>query len=253
VFAFRDAQGRVEGAFTDRHRHLGGGPSAPLDLASACDDVAESFLLVADALVNGRDDPADPSASPRVTSPPRLVPMHQVHGAVVAVVDEPALGGDVPVADALVTSLPGIVLVVRVADCVPVLLADPGAGVVAAVHAGRPGLVAGVVPQAVRTMRATGAESIQAWVGPHVCGACYEVPAQMREEVADAVPQAWAETSWGTPSVDIGAGVRAQLRQHEVHPVVAVPRCTREDLDLYSYRRQGTESGRLGGLVWVRP
>jgi copper oxidase (laccase) domain-containing protein len=75
----------------------------------------------------------------------------------------------------------------------------------------------------------------------------------MREEVAAAVPQAWAETSWGTPSVDIGAGVRAQLRQLEVHPVVAVPRCTREDLDLYSYRRQGTESGRLGGLVWVRP
>jgi len=179
--------------------------------------------------------------------------MHQVHGADVAVVDDQLLSRhDVPVADALVTRLPGVVLVVRIADCVPVLLADPDAGVVAAVHAGRPGLAAGVVSAAVSAMRGCGASQIRAWVGPHVCGGCYEVPASMREEVSALVPEAWAETSWGTPALDIGAGVVAQLSRHDV-TVEDRSRCTVEDEDLFSYRRQGTESGRLGGLVWMRP
>jgi polyphenol oxidase len=261
VFAFRDAHRRVDVAFTDCHRDLGGGPSASLgpadtslDLAGPADRCTEDLRLVADALARGHADREDPSALSVRTPPPHLATMHQVHGATVAVVDQPALSRHgAPVADALVTSLPGVALLVRVADCVPVLLADATAGVVAAVHAGRPGLVAGVVPEAVRAMRARGATSIRAWVGPHVCGSCYEVPESMREEVAATVRQAWAETSWGTPSVDIGAGVRAQLRQHDVHPVVDVQRCTLEDPDLYSYRRQGNDAGRLGGLVWIRP
>jgi YfiH family protein len=157
-----------------------------------------------------------------------------------------------PTGDALVTREPGTVLMVRVADCVPVLLADPGAGVVAAVHAGRPGMVAGVVPAAVAAMRSAGASDLHAGVGPHVCGACYEVPEEMRAEARAAVPEAYAETSWGTPALDIGAGVRAQLAAAGVVTVDA-SRCTIEDEDLYSYRRQGKASGRLAGLVWVRP
>jgi YfiH family protein len=179
--------------------------------------------------------------------------MHQVHGADVAVVDAELLGRrETPVADGLVTTLPGVVLLVRVADCVPVLLADVEAGVVGAAHAGRPGLVAGVVPRTVEAMRGLGAARVRAWVGPHVCGGCYEVPEQMRSDVAAVVPESFAETSWGTPAVDIGAGVVAQLAGVGVETVDA-SRCTREDDDLYSYRRQGRESGRLGGLVWVRP
>ena len=125
----------------------------------------------------------------------------------------------------------------------------------AAVHAGRPGLVAGVVPEAVRVMRASGASTIRGWMGPHVCGDCYEVPATMRDDVSSVVPEAWAETSWGTPSVDIGAGVAAQLRRLGVDVVdaPAAPRCTVEDDDLFSYRRQGDAAGRLGGLIWMRP
>jgi copper oxidase (laccase) domain-containing protein len=89
-----------------------------------------------------------------------------------------------------------------------------------------------------------------------VCGGCYEVPEQMRSEVAAVVPEAYAETSWGTPAVDIGAGVVAQLRAADglEAPVelVEVGRCTLEDDDLFSYRRQGSESGRLAGVVRVR-
>ena len=100
---------------------------------------------------------------------------------------------------------------VRVADCVPLVLADAEAGVIAAVHSGRPGMVLDIATRTVEVMREHGATHITAWLGPHVCGRCYEVPAAMRDEVAAAVPESWAETSWGTPAVDIGAGVRAQL------------------------------------------
>jgi copper oxidase (laccase) domain-containing protein len=80
----------------------------------------------------------------------------------------------------------------------------------------------------------------------------------MRADVTAVVPESYAETSWGTPSVDIGAGVVAQLRAaggpwETPVEVVEVTRCTREDDDLFSYRRQGPESGRLAGVVRVRP
>ena len=140
---------------------------------------------------------------------------------------------------------------VRAADCVPVLLVDAEAGVVGAAHCGRPGLLAGVVPQAVRAMHDLGATTVTAWVGPHVCGACYEVPAAMQEEVAAAVPSALATTSWGTPSLDLGAGVHAQLGELGV-VVNDVSRCTRESEDLFSYRRDGSAAGRLAGMVRLR-
>ena len=243
MFAYQETRGQVEIAFTDRHGGISGGPFASLNLSSSSDDdpeaVKRNLTLLADTLAAGA----------RVR---RLVLMDQVHGAEVHVVDEDNLDGPTPHCDGLVTTLPGVVLVCRVADCVPVLLADSQAGVVAAVHAGRPGLAAGVVPRALDVMRRQGAEDIEAWLGPHVCGSCYEVPASMRAEVAAKVPESFAETSWGTPSVDIGAGLLAQLGREGV-PAVDVGRCTIEDDDLYSYRRQGEASGRMGGLVWLRP
>jgi copper oxidase (laccase) domain-containing protein len=83
-----------------------------------------------------------------------------------------------------------------------------------------------------------------------VCGACYEVPDRLRAEVSALVPESYAETSWGTPALDIGAGVRAQLLAAGC-AVVDASRCTLEDEDLFSYRRQGRLSGRLAGLVRV--
>jgi hypothetical protein len=101
-------------------------------------------------------------------------------------------------------------------------------------------------------MRHLGAVRLTAWLGPRACGRCYEVPSQLREEVAAAVPASWSETSWGTPALDLAAGIAAQLDGLAAE-VVDVDRCTIEDRDFYSYRRQGTRSGRHGGLVWVRP
>jgi YfiH family protein len=246
VFAFSDDRGPVSVAFTDRWGGVSGAPYSSLNLAAVGGDdrsaVRENLGRVMEAFAGA----ADASAAS----------MHQVHGAEVAVVEvDPGAavaGADgLPRVDGLVTALSEVTLVVRVADCVPVLVADPARGVVAGLHAGRPGLVAGVVPAGVAAMRALGADDLVAWVGPHVCGRCYEVPEAMRAEVVAAVPEAWAETSWGTPAVDVGAGVVAQLRAAGAE-VVDASRCTRESADLYSYRRDGAAAGRMAGLVRVR-
>ena len=249
MFAFRDVRGVVDVAFTDRHGGVSRGSFSSLNLAqSGADDIAaveENIRRVTEAFAG---TPAGQRPAPVVAR------MHQVHGADVEVVDAAFLEstGSPAESDGLVTATPGVVLMVRVADCVPVLLADVAAGVVGAAHAGRPGMVAGIVPATVQRMRSLGAKKIVAWVGPHVCGSCYEVPDAMRAEVASIVSEAYAETSWGTPALDVGAGVRAQLATAGVD-VVDAGRCTIEDVDLFSYRRQGAGSGRLAGLVWLRP
>jgi YfiH family protein len=191
LFAYLDSRGPVDVAFTDRHGGVSTGPFASLNLAHGGADqaasVAENLRLVAAGLAAETGGPV-----------PAIALMRQVHGAQVAVVDEPAVSAaDAPECDGLVTRLPGIALTVRVADCVPVLLADLDAGVVGAAHAGRPGLVAGIVPATVARMRSEGATRLRAWVGPHVCSRCYEVPADMRDDVAGVVPESCGATSGG--------------------------------------------------------
>jgi len=183
--------------------------------------------------------------------PESVVWMRQVHGREVAVADRP-FGEEPPPLDGVVTTRRGLALAVLTADCTPVLLADPYAGVVGAAHAGRPGLVAGVVPALVAAMLELGADSgqIVARTGPSVCGRCYEVPEKMREDVASVVPEAYATTSWGTPAVDMAAGVRAQLARLGVTALDQSPVCTRESDDHFSYRRSNT-TGRLGSYVWL--
>jgi YfiH family protein len=172
--------------------------------------------------------------------------MHQVHGADVHLVetaDQPA-----PDVDALVTVQPAIALLARAADCVPVLLvADEG--VIGAVHAGREGVRRGVVPAAVARVREAGGTGVRAWIGPHICGSCYEVPDAMRAEVAAVVPATRATTGWRTPALDLGAGVRSQLEEAGC-AVLEVGGCTREDDTLHSHRRDGRAAGRLAGVVW---
>ena len=250
MFAFQDALGPVEVAFTDRHGGTSGGSFASLNLAEPGSAAAGSTDEERDAVRRNVEIVVAAFTGSDGSGPaPSVVRMRQVHGADVHIV---TARSEIPTGDALVTADTGTVLMVRVADCVPILLADPEARVVAAVHAGRPGMVGGVVLAAVAAMRSAGARQLHAWVGPHVCGSCYEVPEQMRAEASAVVPAAYAETSWGTPALDIGAGVRAQLAEAGVTTVDA-SRCTIEDEDLFSYRRQGAASGRLAGLVWVRP
>lgn len=184
--------------------------------------------------------------------PERMAYMSQVHGGDVAVLERPPVPGEpVPVADAMVTRVPGLALVVLTADCVPVLLAD-GSGVVGVAHAGRKGVEACVVTAVVDAMRRLGAEppDVAAVVGPAVCGLCYEVPAQMRDAVSALVPAARATSRAGTPALDLPAGVAAQLDAAGVGSVERMADCTAETASLFSHRRDAV-TGRFAGVVWT--
>ena len=238
----RESASGAHFGFTDRWGGVSAAPYEELNLGGAVGDDP-------DAVGTNRDL----AAKSLGVEPDRVVWMNQVHGADVAVVDRPwGYSAPVPSVDAIVTTRRGLALAVLTADCVPVLLADPDAGVAAAAHAGRPGMIAGVVPAALRAMTERGADPsrIVARTGPTVCGRCYEVPEAMRAEVSAVEPAAYAETSWGTPAVDVGAGVHAQLERLGVRDRQQSPVCTLESRDHFSYRRDRT-TGRLAGYVWL--
>jgi YfiH family protein len=186
--------------------------------------------------------------------------MRQVHGSDVAyvaagtdsVAGNPLGAAPAPAVDAIFTDVPGLPLGVLVADCAPVLIADPQARIVGAAHAGREGTADGVVLALVRAMIEAGADlaRLRAAIGPAICGGCYEVPAQLRARIADAVPQASCVTRKGSPGIDIRSGVVAQLAEAGVPAVSRDPRCTTETPALYSYRRDGL-TGRFAGLAWL--
>ncbi|MFF6876538.1 peptidoglycan editing factor PgeF [Streptomyces sp. NPDC012474] len=238
----RESASGAHFGFTDRWGGVSAAPYEELNLGGAVGDDP-------DAVRTNRDL----AAKSLGIEPDGVVWMNQVHGADVAVVDGPwESSAPVPSVDAIVTTRRGLALAVLTADCVPVLLADPVAGVAAAAHAGRPGMIAGVVPAALRAMTDLGAEPsrIVARTGPTVCGRCYEVPEAMRAEVSAVEPAAYAETSWGTPAVDVTAGVHAQLDRLGVREREQSPVCTLESRDHFSYRRDRT-TGRLAGYVWL--
>ncbi|MFI1926516.1 peptidoglycan editing factor PgeF [Streptomyces sp. NPDC020377] len=228
-------------AFTDRWGGVSAAPYEELNLGGAVGDDPDAVRVNREL-----------AAKSLGLDPGPVVWMNQVHGNDVAEVDGPWTTGLTPPVDGLVTATRGLALAVLTADCVPVLLADPVAGVVAAAHAGRPGMVKGIVPAAIDAMESLGAvpSRIVARTGPAVCGRCYEVPEAMRAEVAAVEPAASAETSWGTPAVDVIAGVHAQLDRLGVHDRERSPVCTRESNDHFSYRRDRS-TGRLAGYVWL--
>ncbi|MFH8695634.1 peptidoglycan editing factor PgeF [Streptomyces chartreusis] len=237
----RDTVSGAHFAFTDRWGGVSAAPYEELNLGGAVGD--DPGTVTANREIAAKSLGLDPGD---------VVWMNQVHGSDVAVVDGPWRDRPVPEVDAIVTARRGLALAVLTADCVPVLLADPVAGIAAAAHAGRPGMIAGVVPAALRAMTELGADParIVARTGPAVCGRCYEVPDAMRAEVAAEEPTAYAETSWGTPAVDVAAGVHAQLARLGVHDRAQSPVCTLESGDHFSYRRDRT-TGRLAGYVWL--
>ncbi|MET8141219.1 peptidoglycan editing factor PgeF [Sphaerisporangium sp. NPDC005288] len=227
-------------AFTDRHGGVSARPYDTRNLGGAVGD--DPSAVARNRALTAGEFGLDPGA---------VVFMRQVHSPDVAYVTEP-FAQQPPALDGVCTDRPGLGLAVLVADCAPVLLADPARGLVGAAHSGRAGTVAGVVPALVAAMRARGAGDLVALVGPMACGACYEVPGEMRAEVAEELPEAWSVTREGTPALDLRAGIAAQLKRAGVADVRHDARCTIETGDLYSYRREHI-TGRFAGYVWLTP
>lgn len=233
----------VAGVFTAR---AGGASLPPYDGLNLGMHVGEEW----DRVFANRNLLADAAGLPRGS----LAFARQVHGAKVAVVERlssRARDRGIAGVDALVTARPGIALVVLAADCLPVLLVDPVAGVAAAAHAGRQGLAAGVLQATVTAMAGLGATAARtmAVLGPAACGRCYELPAALADAVDRAAPGARATTRAGTASVDLRAGATTVLRATGITAVTTVGGCTIEQpARFFSYRRDGV-TGRHGAVV----
>lgn len=173
-----------------------------------------------------------------------LVTLYQIHSAQAVTVSAPWDIPSNPKADALATDKRGIALGILTADCAPVLLADPGAHVIGAAHAGWSGALAGVTESVVAAMERLGArrERISAAIGPCISRASYEVGPEFKPRfiAADPANERFFERSRreGHWQFDLPAYIAQRLRQSGVGVVEALPSCTyAEEADFFSYRR----------------
>ena len=160
-------------------------------------------------------------------------------------------------ADGIVSLVPGVLLAIRTADCVPILLAGADGRVVAAVHAGWRGVVGDIVGRAVRVLGEAGVDParVLAAIGPCISAAHFEVG----EEVADAfvmakLPEALQRRQeWPKPHIDLQAAVRRQLERAGVSQIDGHALCTVRDADdFFSHRRDEGRTGRMIGLIAPR-
>ncbi len=201
-----------------------------------------------------------------------IVQVKQVHGGVAVRASDAvrARAAGAPLeADALVARAADRVAVgVRVADCVPVLVADPRTGDVAAIHAGWRGVVAGVIGAAVRRLadqedgeaqeaqedgENEGRGALVAAIGPCIGACCFEVGPEVGEQLGFVVRRTSTPAGAGDKAyVDLRAAVRAQLAALGVTQVDDVPGCTKHEARFHSFRRDGANSGRMLAAIAAR-
>lgn len=172
-----------------------------------------------------------------------VVTLYQTHSATALAVSG-AIAGDLPKADAVVTTTPGVVVGALAADCCPILFADPQAKVVAAAHAGWRGAVAGIAEATVERMIAAGAERarIVAAIGPCIGAAAYEVGPEFEAELLAQSPANAVHfrrpTADGRAHFDLPGYVLARLGRLGLAQVENASICTYENESrLFSYRR----------------
>lgn len=200
-------------------------------------------LRSGDALDRVRENRARAAAALDV-SPDRLVTARQVHSTTALVVTAPWNNETAPEADAIVTDRPGLLLGVLTGDCGPVLLADPEARVIGAVHAGWRGALGGIVEAAVDTMTRLGAAPtrIVAAIGPCIAQVSYEVGPEFvtRFQAEDPASAGFFATASDTanPLFDLKTYIAVRLNRAGVSRIDTLPydTCAEEDL-FFSFRR----------------
>jgi YfiH family protein len=227
----------VTAAFTTRAGGVSDAPYASLDLALHVGDDESAVQANRKATAYALGIDAD-----------RVSWCDQAHGDTVATVTEP--GRTYDATDGLVTAGRDLPLAVLAADCVPVLLADPRHGIVAAVHAGRRGLVQGVVEVAVGTMLDLGArrEDVVGAVGPAIGPCCYEVG----RDVAEPFRARFGDDIVRDGKLDLWRAAEIALTEAGVATVERTDLCTSCHPELFfSHRRDGAHTGRQGLIAYV--
>jgi YfiH family protein len=229
---------RVGAAFTLRQ---GGASLPPFDSLNVGAHVGDEPAAVAEnrrRVTRVLDLPAEPSW------------LQQVHGQEVLDLDRspPATP-----ADAAVTRVVGRVLVVQVADCLPVLLAARSGRAVGCAHCGWRGLASGVLEATVRALGSDAGE-IDAWLGPAIGAGAFEVGEEVRAAFLahdERAAQAFTANARGRWQCDLAAIARQRLAALGVHSVFGGDLCTYSDAErFYSFRRDG-RCGRMAALIWL--
>ena len=192
-----------------------------------------------------------------------MLSVKQVHGTDALIVDRPLTGTDrfLGAWDALITDQPGITVVVRTADCVPVLIYDRGRKAVAAVHAGWRGALAGIVPRTIQSMVArfgVQTRNLRVSIGPSAGSCCYEVDQAVLTPLRSSRPD-WVsllrDDRGSKAKLDLKALVRRQTEESgiPVQQITVVNVCTICHPALFhSYRREGRVNGTmLNGITLV--
>ena len=181
--------------------------------------------------------------------------LRQVHGTTVLRFDAaPVAGASEPVADAAVTSVPGVVLALLTADCLPVVFAAADGSEVAAAHAGWRGLADGMLEDTVAAMNTPPAQ-LRAWLGPAAGPQDYEIGEEVYHAFVGHDPgaeAAFVATRAGHWKVDLFALARQRLQAAglDAASIHGGTVSTMADPDLYSHRRD-RRTGRMATLVWM--
>jgi YfiH family protein len=241
---------RATHGFSDRRGGVSAAPFAALNLSANVNDdpaaVAHNRALALEALG---------------LSGVRLARLRQVHSSEVVTVTCDSDPEHLPMADALVTKMRDVALVIETADCYPVLLEDSDAGVIGAAHCGWRGTAGRILERALEAMLALGArpERVQAAIGPGICGAQYAVGAEVPERFAtagfprDAFLEATGDSSRSDTKqffVNLERANRWLLTRNGVPEanIYSLGRCSTEE-DFFSYRRDQGRTGRMWSVI----
>jgi len=189
----------------------------------------------------------------------QVVTARQVHGANVAVVDGAQAGTIVSNTDALASNVSGVVLLLRFADCLPVMLYDPRHRAVALAHAGWRGCLSGVVANTLEKLRqayGTDPTELIACLGPAIGPCCYQVGPDVTAKIEQAFPEhdglVMAQAD-GSVHFDLPGAVRRQLRQAGVREIEDGSLCTCCHTGaFFSHRAEGSRTGRFAAVLGVR-
>jgi uncharacterized protein, YfiH family len=241
IFPDWPAPSRVHAAVTTRlGPGLSTGPFERFNLGLRTGDSADAVHSNRGALQQALALPA----------PPRW--LRQVHGVTVAELG-PLPSADEPQADAAVSHIPGTVLSILTADCLPVLFCTDDGSEIGAAHAGWRGLAAGVLEAALDQLRAPRGQML-AWLGPCIGAASYEVGEEVRAAFVDRASTAaycFTPSRAGHWYCDLAALARQRLQAAGVQHIHGGGFDTFRDTRFYSYRRDGARSGRFASLIWL--
>jgi polyphenol oxidase len=242
-------------------KHFRGELSTPHGFFTRQGGVSTGPFASLNCSLSGADDPANVRRNRALVAaqfniaPDHLLGLKQVHGAAVVTVTAPWAAGVGPAADAMVTSVRGIALGIITADCVPVLFADEARRVVGAAHAGWRGALGGVLEATVEAMRALGAQTIRAVIGPCIQQPSYEVSADLRDPVLARDPGDARFFTQGRPErwqFDLPGYCAARLQAAGVTPETLPLDTCAEEQDFFSHRRRTLRGeGAIGHQISV--